>query len=630
MIMKLKLIVLSFLFSVLSQWAAAGEIPSLEQDVESGKLPPKEERLPDNPRVMDLSETGRTIGRYGGDLQIIMGKTRDIRQMVVYGYSRLVGYDRNLNLVADILERYEVEDGKIFTFYLRKGHKWSDGHPFTTEDFRYYWEDVANNEDLSPFGPGKALLVDKQPPTVEIIDDYTIRYSWSSPNPYFLTALAGAQPLFIYEPAHYMKQFHAKYLPEEELKAKVRAAGTRNWAGMHANMARMYKATNPDLPTLEPWYNTVLPPSDRFVFERNPFFHRVDQEGNQLPYIDQVIVNISSASLVAAKTGAGDSDLQARYLTFADYTFLKEGEQRNDYTVRLWRTAKGSQIALVPNLNNNDEVWLQLLQDARFRRALSLAIDRQEINQVIYFGLVQGSNNTVLADSPLFKPEYQTSWAEFDIDKANALLDELGLTERDSKGLRLLPNGKPMEIIIQSSGESTEETDVLELITDSWTKIGIKLFTRPSQREVFRNRIFAGDSIMAVWQGLYNGVPVADMSPDELAPTTQQQLHWPKWGKYYETAGQTGEAPELEHVVQLVRLNEQWIHAKSTAEREEIWHKMLSIHADQVFTIGTVNGVPQPVVVNNRLRNVPEQGLYNWDPGAYFGIYQPDTFWFDQ
>lgn len=630
MIMKLKLIVLSFLFSVLSQWAAAGEIPSLEQDVESGKLPPKEERLPDNPRVMDLSETGRTIGRYGGDLQIIMGKTRDIRQMVVYGYSRLVGYDRNLNLVADILERYEVEDGKIFTFYLRKGHKWSDGHPFTTEDFRYYWEDVANNEDLSPFGPGKALLVDKQPPTVEIIDDYTIRYSWSSPNPYFLTALAGAQPLFIYEPAHYMKQFHAKYLPEEELKAKVRAAGTRNWAGMHANMARMYKATNPDLPTLEPWYNTVLPPSDRFVFERNPFFHRVDQEGNQLPYIDQVIVNISSASLVAAKTGAGDSDLQARYLTFADYTFLKEGEQRNDYTVRLWRTAKGSQIALVPNLNSNDEVWLQFLQDARFRRALSLAIDRQEINQVIYFGLVQGSNNTVLADSPLFKPEYQTSWAEFDIDKANALLDELGLTERDSKGLRLLPNGKPMEIIIQSSGESTEETDVLELITDSWTKIGIKLFTRPSQREVFRNRIFAGDSIMAVWQGLYNGVPVADMSPDELAPTTQQQLHWPKWGKYYETAGQTGEAPELEHVVQLVRLNEQWVHAKSTAEREEIWHKMLSIHADQIFTIGTVNGVPHPVVVNNRLRNVPEQGLYNWDPGAYFGIYQPDTFWFDQ
>ena len=617
-------------FLLWANTALGAEVPSLVADVEAGKLPPMAERLPKTPRVINLTDSGRSLGRYGGDLNIIMGKTRDIRQMVVYGYSRLVGHDPNLDLVADILESYEVEDSKVFTFHLRPGHKWSDGHPFTTEDFRYYWEDVVNNEDLSPFGPSKALLVDGQPPVVEIIDETTVRYTWSNPNPFFLTALAGSRPLFIYEPAHYMKQFHAKYLSEEELKAKVKKAGTRNWAGMHARMARMYKATNPDLPTLQPWMNTVLPPSDRFVFQRNPYFHRVDEKGNQLPYIDRALVNISSTSLVAAKTGAGDADLQARYLTFEDYTFLKEGEARNDYTVRLWRTAKGSQIALMPSLNANDDTWREVLQDARFRRALSLAIDRSEINQVIYFGLVHESANTVLPDSPLFRPEYQQSWAQYDIDKANALLDEIGLTERNSKGLRLLPNGKPMEIIIQSSGESTEESDVLELINDSWQKIGIKLFTRPSQREVFRNRIFAGDSIMAVWSGMYNGIPTADMSPAELAPTTQQQLHWPKWGKFYETEGQSGEQANLDHVVQLSRLNDQWIHTKSSEEREKIWHDMLNIHAEQVFTIGTVNGVPQPVVVSNRLRNVPEQGLYNWEPGAYFGIYQPDTFWFDE
>jgi peptide/nickel transport system substrate-binding protein len=187
-----------------------------------------------------------------------------------------------------------------------------------------------------------------------------------------------------------------------------------------------------------------------------------------------------------------------------------------------------------------------------------------------------------------------------------------------------------MEIIIQSSGESTEESDVLELIHDSWLDIGIELFTRPSQREVFRNRIFAGDSLMAVWSGIYNGIPTSDMSPAELAPTTQQQLGWPKWGKFYESGGQSGERAELEPVVRLSRLNEQWVNATTSEEREKIWHEMLSIHADQVFTIGTVNGVPQPIVVSNRLRNVPEQGLYNWEPGAYFGIYQPDTFWFDE
>jgi len=609
--------------------AIAGEVPSLVVDVEAGKLPAVNERLPEIPRVINLVDTGRKIGRYGGDLNLLMGKTRDIRQMVIYGYSRLVGYNQNLELVPDVLERFEVEDSKIFTFHLRPGHKWSDGHPFTTEDFRYFWEDVANNEDLSPFGPSTSLLVDDQPPKVEIIDEHTIRYSWSNPNPFFLTALAGARPLFIYEPAHYMKQFHANYLTEEQLKTKVKKAGTRNWAGMHARMSRMYKLTNPDLPTLQPWYNTVFPPSDRYVFVRNPFFHRVDEQGNQLPYIDRAIVTIVSVSLVAAKTGAGDVDLQARYLTFEDYTFLKEGEQRNDYTVRLWRTAKGSQIALAPNLNTNDEVWRSMLHDVRFRRALSLAINRQEINQVIYFGLVSDSNNTVLPDSPLFRPEYQTNWAQFDLEQANALLDEMGLSKRNSKGLRLLPNGKPMEIIVQSSGESTEETDVLELITGSWRKLGIALFTRPSQREVFRNRIFAGDSVMAVWSGLYNGIPTADMSPAELAPTTQQQLHWSKWGKFYESGGQSGEPPDLEPVVRLSELNDNWVHTESPVEREKIWHEMLGIHADQVFTIGTVNGVPQPVVVNNKLRNVPEQGLYNWEPGSYFGIYQPDTFWFE-
>ena len=599
-------------------------------DVEGGKLPPKEERLPETPRVIDLSATNREVGRHGGDLNLLMGKVRDIRQMVVYGYARLVGFDQNLKLVPDVLENYEVEGERSFTFHLRHGHKWSDGHPFTTEDFRYYWEDVVNNEELSPFGPSKALLVDGQPPIVNIIDEYTIQYTWPKPNPYFLTALAGARPLFIYEPAHYMKQFHANYLSEEELAAKVKKAGTRNWAGLHVRMARMYKATNPDLPTLQPWVNTIEPPSDRFVFERNPYFHRVDEEGNQLPYIDRVIVNIASSSLVAAKTGAGDSDLQARYLSFADYTFLKEGEERNDYTVRLWRRATGSRLALYPNLNTNDEVWREVLQDARFRRALSLAIDRQEINQVIYYGLVTVSNNTILSGSPLFKPEYQNKWTEFDIDKANALLDEMGLSERNSKGLRVLPDGRPIEIIIQSAGESTEESDILELIHDTWLKIGVKLYTRPSQREVFRNRVFSGESIMAVWSGIENGIPTAEMSPGELAPSIQQQLQWPKWGKFYETSGQSGEEPTMTSVLQLARLNDQWVHADSNSEREKIWHEMLNIHTDEMFTIGTVCGVPQPIVVSNRLRNVPQEGLYNWEPGAYFGIYQPDAFWFDK
>ncbi len=343
-----------------------------------------------------------------------------------------------------------------------------------------------------------------------------------------------------------------------------------------------------------------------------------------------MIVNIADSKLVPAKTGAGDSDLQGRYLRLDNYTFLKEGEKRNDYSVRLWRTAKGAQIALFPNLNANDAAWRDLLRDVRFRRALSLAVNRHEINQVVYYGLVVEGNNTVLPQSPLFKRDYQTAWADFDLKRANALLDEIGVTQRDNRGIRLMRDGRPLEIIVQTAGESTEETDVLELIHDSWSQIGVKLYSKPSQREVFRNRIFSGEAIMSIWSGLSNALPTADMSPAELAPTSQQQLQWPKWGQYYETGQHAGLSPDMPSVTELVRLNKAWRHATSVTEREQIWHRMLKIHSDQVFSIGVVAGVPQPVVINNELRNVPIDGIYSWHPSSYFGLYKPDTFWFTE
>ncbi len=610
--------------------AELGGPPFLEAQVTTGQLPPISERAPDPPAVAKLDGKEQSLGHYGGTLNILMGRQKDIRMMMVYGYARLVGYDRGLNIVPDIVERIDVEDQKTFTFYLRKGHKWSDGQPFTAEDFRYYWEDVVNNEELSPFGPPKALIIDGEPPRFEVIDERTVRYSWSRPNPYFLPTIAGARPLFIYRPAHYLKQFHARYTAPDELQAKVEAASKRNWAGLHHRRDHQYRFDNIDLPMLQPWINTTRPPSDRFIFRRNPYYHRVDSTGRQLPYIDKVIINIADNSLIPAKTGFGDSDLQARYIRFDHYTFLKKGEKKKNFKVRLWRRASGSKIALFPNLNAEDPVWRGLLRDVRFRRALSLAINRQAINQVLYFGLARPSANTVLPESPLFAAKYQKAWAAFDIKKANALLDEIGLTQRNDAGTRLLPDGRPLQIIIDTAGESTEESDALELVKNDWKKAGVELFTKPSQREVFRNRVFSGAAIMSVWSGLENGLPTADMIPGELAPTAQTQLQWPKWGEYYETAQASGLAPDMPVVQELLRLNKNWRDAKTGEKRAEIWHKMLNIHADQVFSIGIINGVPQPVVVTNDLKNLPVEGVYNWDPGAYFGIYRPDTFWFSE
>ena len=613
--------------AVIGNNLASAEPPSLAADVEAAKLPPMAERIPAEPRVVAMADSGREVGRYGGSMRLLMGASQDIRMMVVYGYARLVGFGADLELTPDIVKAVDVEEERVFTFHLRPGHRWSDGEPFTSEDFRYWWEDVASNEDLSPYGPDKILEIDGELPEVTFPDELTVRYAWSKPNPYFLPALAGARPLFIYQPAHYMKQFHAGYADKEKLDEMVMDAAVRNWASLHIRKSRQYKSTNVELPVLQPWFNSTPPPSDRFVFKRNPFFHRVDETGQQLPYVDELIVNVVSKSLIPAKTGSGEADLQARYLRLDNYTFLKEGEARNDYSVRLWQRGTGAQIALYPNLNSTDETWRNLVRDVRFRRALSLGIDRGEINSVVYFSLGTESANTVLPTCPLFSPELQTAWATFDLEQANALLDEMGLTERNDAGIRLMPDGRPLEVVVHTAGESTEQTDVLELIHDTWLKLGVKIFTKPSQRQVFRDRVFAGEAMMSVWSGVDNGLPTPETSPDEFVPVAQDQLQWPKWGQYYQTKGGAGEAPDMPSGQRLMELRQEWQSADNTDARRAAWAEILDIHRNEVFSIGVVCGVMQPVVVNNRLRNVPVEGIYSWAPSAYFGVYQPDTFW---
>ncbi len=608
--------------------APAEEPPSLKEAVAAGELPPMRDRLPQLPRVVDLGSVGKSEGRHGGRLTMLMSDAKDIRMMTIYGYSRLVGFDEKLNLIPDVLLAYDVEEGRIFTFRMRPGHRWSDGHPFTSEDFRYSWEDVENNEELSRGGPSAVMLVDGQPPVFEVIDDLTVRYAWPKPNPQFLPSLAGASPNYIAQPAHYLKQFHANYAAPEELQAKIEANKSRDWVALHTVKARAYRPENPDLPTLEPWMNTTPPPAERYIFKRNPYFHRVDPSGLQLPYVDEVYLGISSADIIPAKTGSGDSDLQARYLRFDNYTFLKMGSKAHEYGVKLWKDGTGSQVAYVPNLNVNDEAWRTLFRDVRFRRALSLAVYREEINQQFYFGLANPAANSVLPGSPLYKPEYGQAWADYDPDRANALLDEIGLG-RGRYGYRHLPDGREAELIIELAG-GNEESDVTQLVVEYWGRLGIRVFPRSMQLDNMRRRFLAGETMMSVWSGLNIGYATPDMPPEELAPVSSVQGSWPKWGQYVETAGMAGEEADLPEVKRLSELFQKWRISSTTLERAAIWHEMLSIFTDQVFTIGTINGALQPVVVRDSLRNVPDEGIYAFAPVAYFGVYMPDTFWFDR
>jgi peptide/nickel transport system substrate-binding protein len=333
--------------------------------------------------------------------------------------------------------------------------------------------------------------------------------------------------------------------------------------------------------------------------------------------------------LIPIKTGAGETDLQARHLAMKDYTFLKAGERRNGLRTLLWQEGRAAHLALYPNLNASDPVWRGLFRDQRFRHALALGLDRGAINQFLHFGLAAPANNTILPESPLWENELGTQCLAHDPGTADRLLDELGLDRRDENGTRLLPDGRPMELLIESAGVSPDEDDVLELVREQWSEIGFKVHSRPTGRQVLQNRIFSGEALMSIFYGIDNGVPVATLPPSSYAPTSQaDQPQWPKWGQHYETRGAAGEAPDLPEAQRLLELYEQW-KATTTAEvQAEIWREMLRLYASQCFTIGIVAGVQQPIAARGTLRNIPERAIFNWEPYAQFGVYLPDTFFY--
>ena len=603
------------------------ETPYWRREVEALRLPPVAERLPDTPLVVDLEAKGRSFGTPGGVIRTLISRSKDVRQMVVYGYARLIGYAPDYTLYPDILRDVEVFEGRRFTLHLRPGHKWSDGAPFTSADFRYWWRHVVNNAEITPTGPPDFMYVDGALGSVSFPNVTTVVFEWPAPNPNFLPLLAQASPPFIYRPAHYLQQFHVDFADPDTLAAEVRRTRVNSWAALHNKRDDMYKFDNPDLPTLQPWMNTSDNDSSRQIFLRNPYYHRIDARGVQLPYVDVVEMTVVGGGLIAAKANAGEVDLQARGLDFSDVSILKKGELDGaDYRTLLWANGAASQIAIYPNLNFSDPVWRTVMRDVRFRRALSLGIDRRMINRALYFGLAKEGGMTALSTSPLFDPKALARWSDLDLDRANALLDDMGLTARTPSGLRRLPDGRPMEFVIETAGERQEVENALAIITDTWRELGIRLILRPLDRDILRNRVYAGVSMAAVWFGWDNGLPTPDTSPMYLAPTNQEFFAWPMWGQHYQTSGEAGTPPDMPEAQRLMALSQAWNTAEDVAERSRIWREMLAIHADQQFAIGILAEAPQPVVAARGLHNVPEQAIWAFDPGAHFGIHRIDEF----
>ncbi|MGQ9632385.1 MAG: ABC transporter substrate-binding protein [bacterium] len=598
------------------------EAPMLAELVRAGKLPPVEERLPREPLVVPPVEE---IGQYGGTWRRAWLGPSDSPGPSRITYDPILRWDRGgKTVIPGVAKGWEFsEGGRTLTLFLREGMKWSDGAPFTADDILFWYEDIIMNKEITPSKPSW-LRVGGELGKVEKVDDYTIRLRFAQPYGILLEVLAWSGD--IHAPKHYLKAFHPKYTPEGELQKLAKERGFEFWYQLFQN--RNDWIANPDLPTLRAWKPTTPGTAPRFIMERNPYYWKVDTAGNQLPYIDRVVHDlVENTEVINFKAMAGELDMQLRHLMIGNYTVLMENREKGNYRVLKWKAALGADAVLTPNLNHKDPVLHEIINDRRFRIALSIAINREEINELVYLGLGEPRAATVVPDSPAYKEEFARMYAEYDPDRANKLLDEMGLTGRDSEGFRLRPDGKTLALTIEVVPVFGPWVDVSELVKEYWEAIGVKTAVKVEERSLFYARVQGAEHDVAVWSLDWALHPL--VSPVRFIPYNAAGSRFaPLCGLWYESGGKSGVEPwgDLKRVVDLYE------RAKVTIDEMEkirLAQEILRINAENVWSIGTVGLIPSTMalgVAKNNFRNVPEVAISdvilmspgNTDPPQYF------------
>ncbi len=587
------------------------EAPQLADQVTSGALPPVEERLPVDPMIIPVTEE---IGQYGGiwhRVAVSPGDAGIINSRL--GYEDLVRWTPDgSGVLPNVVKSYEInEEASEFTFYLREGMKWSDGEPFTADDFVFYYEDGLLNEDLTPTFP--KWLRDPgtdEPVVLEKIDDYSFKFTFAGSYGLFIQVLAGPNALDMCRwPKHYLTQFHPTYTPMEELQPLIEEAEFDNWWELYGDKRNWQNA---DCPWIWAFVPTRVPPELPIVAERNPYYYKVDPEGQQLPYIDSIQFQVvENSDLLNMKAVAGEIDCQFRHIMWSNYPIFIDSAEQGDYRVMKWTLAEGANALLHPNMNHKDPGLRELMENRDFRIALSLGIDRVQINELAYQGFGEPRQATVVPQCPYYKEEYGRLHADFDPDKANEMLDEIGLTERDSEGFRLRLDGEPLSIAIEYAPIFGPWRDVVEMVTDGWKTIGVRGIPKEEDRTLFSQRGDAGEEMdMGVWTMDRCFTPLIEPNyfmprKGGTPPSTAAQ-----WYLWYTMGPDAGEEPPEEVKAQYALYDQ--IKGASPEELPALAEQFFANAAENVWFIGTVGVLPHVGIVKNKFRNVPEDAISDW------------------
>ncbi|MCC5843530.1 MAG: ABC transporter permease subunit [Verrucomicrobia bacterium] len=614
-------------------WYPKGESPLLAELVAQGKLPPLPERIGPEPVVMDGVDG---IGNYGGSWYRIANSDGDVGVMTWrIGGARLARWSPlGYPIKPHLAKSWEVsEDLREYTVRLRRGIRWSDGHPFTARDILYWWE----HEILYFEGNPRQMLVLGQLGEIEKIDDHTVLFRFPLPHGQFPEVMAKES---FWAPEHYLRPFHPELGDPERIDQMMRV---QDAPSARTAYFRLKDFRNPELPAMEPWVMRAHQSSAPYAFVRNPYYPVVDAQGNQLPYIDRVVNDLRSEDMLAVTASAGDITMQMRHLRFEDHTLYMGNRETGQYDVYFWFRGERSNFVIFPNLNRRvdddkpETAWKhQFLNKKEFRQALSLAINRRDIIRAEYDNIVEPAQLDPGVESPFHHPPLANAFIEYDPARANALLDKIGLTKRDSEGYRTFPDGSRMTFFLNI----TQFTGIgpSQFLIDDWRAVGVRVMTQLLSRNLWQTKQSALEHDLTVWTGESEFLPLTE--PRNFVPTAGHSFYAPGFAYWYLFGGLDGservknrpqavEPPE-DHPLRIsMLLLRDAMAAGTLEEQQQAFSKILDIAAENLWSINIATPTPQLVVVKRGLKNVPRNAItgHIFNTPANAGV---ETYFFEE
>jgi len=582
-------------------------------------------RLPSEPLVYAPYDA---IGKYGGTLDVLSNATEaGTSDFLSVRHVNLVRYSDDLQtIVPNIAKGWDWNDDFTqLTFFLREGHRWSDGAPFTADDVKFWYDELALDPKIME-KPKDYVLVGGEPMTVDVIDPQTVRFNLPAPKPgllsHFATSFAQG-----FQPKHFLGQFHPDVNADAD--ALAQAAGFENglavikayfgnsdWTDTPVPLLnspdRVANLPADTMPTLES-HIVISDTTEGRHFVANPYFHIVDTQGNQLPYIseqDEIYANDNEIRIL--KLINAEADYKSQSLQLPSAPLLLEHQESGDYTIDLRPEITLANLSF--NVTHENLEKRKVFGDLRFRQAMSIALNRDEINEVGFLGQGIPKQYVGFSPSPSFvDPKWESYMIQYDPEGANALLDEIGMKDIDGDGMRELPNGEKLILNMQFATQGVAG-EVVELIGQQWSEVGIQSTVKEVTPDEYRSSQSSNNLDVGSWRKSQPMAIVLGNNELWVPPFENYFGHRTGmlWAEYVDSKGASGVKPPA-YVTQLIDdVNAFQSTMAGTAESDELGARMVENMVGNLLFIGTVQA-PAPIYHRNALKNFPSFKTHSYE-----------------